>query len=59
MVQVNRTDLRTLKQQSYNWRKLQPQLAYIIIHYLHLMSQADPWIWQRKDVLPPGKIAWG
>lgn len=59
VVQVYRTDLQTLKQQSYNWRKLQPQLAYIITRCLHLMSQADPWIWPGKDVLPPGKITWG
>lgn len=23
------------------------------------MSQADPWIWQWKDVLPPGEITGG
>lgn len=59
VVQANRTDLQTLKQQSYKWRKLHPQLAYIITCSLHLMSQADPWICQWKDVLPPGKMTWG
>lgn len=55
VVQVNQTDLRTSNQQSYIWRKLKLQLAYIITHCIGWVRQI-PGSGHGKLVYPQVKL---